>query len=95
MTGAQAQSDHVRAFFHGELKTLDADLQGQKMSTDRPMTLHVADLRHQIARALDPSVQAAAPARSMTDLTVEDAMFNVTSASDICCPDYIVSLKER
>jgi hypothetical protein len=95
VNGTQAQSDDVRAFFRGELKTLDADLQGPKISTDRATMLHVADLRQQIARALDPSVQAAAAARSTTDLADEDSMFDVTSGSDICWPDYVVRPKRR
>jgi hypothetical protein len=95
VNGAQAQSDDVRAFFRGELKTLDTDLQATKISTDRATTLHVQDLRQQIARALDPSVQAAAAARSTTDLADEDSMFDVTTASDVCWPDYIVRPKRR
>jgi hypothetical protein len=95
VNGAQAQSDDVRAFFRGELKTLDADLQGPKISTDRATMLHLADLRQQIARALDPTVQAGAAARSTTDLLDEDSMFDVTSGSDICWPDYIVRPKRR
>jgi hypothetical protein len=95
VNGAQAQSDDVRAFFRGELKTLDADLQGPKISSDRATMLHVADLRQQIARALDPTVQAGAAARSTTDLADEDSMFDVTAGSDICWPDYIVRPKRR
>jgi hypothetical protein len=95
VNGAQAQSDDVRAFFRGELKTLEADLQGPRISTDRATALHIADLRQQIARALDPSFQAAAPARSTTDLTDAELMFDVTSASDICWPDYIVIPKKK
>jgi hypothetical protein len=95
VNGAQAQSDDVRAFFRGELKTLDADLQRPKISTDRATALHVQDLRQQIARALDPTVQSAAAARSTTDLSDEDSMFDVTSGSDVCWPDYIVRPKRR
>jgi hypothetical protein len=95
VNGAQAQSDDVRAFFRGELKTLDTDLQGPKISTDRATALHVQDLRQQIARALDPTVQSAAAARSTTDLSDEDSMFDVTSGSDVCWPDYIVRPKRR
>jgi hypothetical protein len=52
--------------------------------------LHIADVRTQIARALDPTVQAGAgAARSSTDLD-EDSLFDVSSASDICWPDYVV-----
>jgi hypothetical protein len=93
VNGAQAQSDDVRAFFRGELKTLDGDLSSMRGSTDRATKLHVEDLRQQIARALDPSVQAAAgAARSTTDLN-DDSLFDVTSAVDACWPDYVVRRK--
>ena len=95
VNGAQAQSDDVRAFFRGELKTLETDLRGPRISTDRATVLHIQDLQQQIARALDPTVQAAAGARSTTDLTDEEAMFDVTSGSDVCWPDYIVRPKKR
>ena len=89
VNGAQAQSDDVRAFFRGELKTLDADLQGPRISTDRATTLHVQDLRQQIARALDPTFQASAAARATTDLADADP-FDVTASTDVCWPDFVV-----
>ncbi|CAN5755625.1 hypothetical protein BH24ACI5_BH24ACI5_22370 [soil metagenome] len=88
VNGAQAQSDDVRAFFRGELKALDGELSSMRSATDRATRLHVEDLRQQIARALDPSVQAAA-VRSTTDLT-DDPLFDVTMAADACWPDYVV-----
>ena len=92
VNGAQAQSDDVRAFFRGELKTLDADLQGPRVSTDRATALHVADLRQQIARALDPTFQPAA--RATTELTEPD-LFDVTGTLDVCWPDYVVTPGRR
>ena len=48
----------MRAFFRGELKTLDGDLTAAvARQTDRATLLHIADVRTQIARALDPTVQ--------------------------------------
>lgn len=95
VNGAQAQSDDVRAFFRGELKALEADLQqNARISTDRATTLHVEDLRQQIARALDPTFQATA-ARSTTDLTDEASIFDVTTPSDLCWVDYAVLPKRR
>jgi hypothetical protein len=91
VNGAQAQSDDVRAFFRGELKTLDADLQGPRVATDRATMLHLQDLRQQIARALDPTFQATAP-RATTDFTEAD-LFDVTAATDVCWPDYVVLQK--
>jgi hypothetical protein len=44
----------------------------------------------QIARALDPSVQSSSPgARTSTELA-DDSQFDVTTASDICWPDYAI-----
>jgi hypothetical protein len=94
VNGAQAQSDDVRAFFRGELKTLDTDLQAPRISTDRATALHVQDLRQQIARALDPSVQAAAAPRTTTDFD-EGAIFDVTAVTDACWPDYVVLPKKK
>jgi hypothetical protein len=94
VNGAQAQSDDVRAFFRGELKTLEADLQGPRIATDRATTLHIQDLRQQIARALDPTFQASAPARTTTDLA-DDSIFDVTRASDLCWIDYAVTPRKR
>jgi hypothetical protein len=56
--------------------------------------LHVEDLRQQIARALDPTVQASAATRSTTELD-DDSIFDVTAAGDICWPDYAVLPKKR
>ena len=93
VNGAQAQSDDVRAFFRGELKALDADLQGPRVSTDRATALHLDDLRQQIARALDPTFQPAA-ARATTEFTEPD-LFDVTGSSDLCWPDYVVLPVQR
>ena len=93
VNGAQAQSDDARAFFRGELKTLDRDLEtalGRQL--DRATSLHLQDVRTQIARALDPTVQGAAPsARTTTELDE----FDVTSAADVCWPDYVVKPRGR
>jgi Met-zincin/Domain of unknown function (DUF5117)/Domain of unknown function (DUF5118) len=96
INGAQAQSDDARAFFRGELKTLDTDLStalGRQL--DRETSLHLQDVRTQIARALDPTVQATAgAARTATELS-DDALFDVTSSSELCWPDYVVKPKVR
>jgi hypothetical protein len=94
VNGEQAQSDDVRAFFRGELKTLETDLRGARVPTDRATMLHVEDLRQQIARALDPTVKASAPARSTTELD-DGSIFDVTAAGEICWPDYAVLPKKR
>jgi hypothetical protein len=78
INGPQAQSDDARAFFRGELKTLDADLAtALGRQVDRATSLHIQDVRTQIARALDPTVQAtSAPGRSSTDLD-DESLFDV------------------
>jgi hypothetical protein len=95
VNGAQAQSDDARAFFRGELKTLDTDLGsvlGRQL--DRATTLHLQDIRTQIARALDPTVLSTpAGARSTTD--ADDSLFDVTSPGEACWPDYVVTARER
>ena len=81
VNGAQAQSDDARAFFRGELKTLDGDLTtAAARQTDRATLLHIADVRTQIARALDPTVQTApGAARTGTELS-DESLFDVSSA---------------
>ena len=94
VNGAQAQSDDVRAFFRGELKTLDADLAGNGgRASDRETAMHIQDLRIQIARALDPTVQASAAAgRATTNL---DDEFDVTKNSEWCWIDYAILARKR
>ena len=73
------------------MKTLDGDLTtAAGRQTDRATLLHIADVRTQIARALDPTVQTApGAARTGTELS-DESLFDVSSASDICWPDYVV-----
>jgi hypothetical protein len=92
VNGPQAAADDVRAFFRGELKTLDSDLSNAvSRQTDRATLLHLQDIRTQIARALDPTVQStAAGARSTTEFD-EESLFDVSAATDVCWPDYAVT----
>ncbi len=85
INGAQAQSDDVRAFFRGELKSLDADLERAATRTqDLATGLHFNDVRAMIARALDPTAQPpASPARSTTS-SFDDVNL------DNCWPDYVI-----
>jgi hypothetical protein len=98
INGAQAQSDDARAFFRGELRTLDRDLEAVvTRSADRQSVLHFRDVRMQIARALDPAVQAAPGAAGARGTAAfdADALFDVTSGSEICWPDYAVLPRRR
>src|SRR5688572_6509723 len=96
INGPQAQSDDARAFFRGELKTLDSDLSAAlTRQTDRASSLHIQDVRMQIARALDPTVQTpGAAGRTSTDLA-DDSLFDVTSSTELCWPDYVVMPREK
>ena len=95
VNGAQATPSDARAFFRGELKTLDADLQrALTRTTDRATGLHIEDVRSQIARALDPSVQAtAAGNRATTNLT--DASMDPTIEPESCWLDYAITVKKK
>ncbi len=90
VNGRQAAADDARAFFRGELKTLDAEIvRAQSRASDRETRLHLDDVRTQIARALDPSVQAPAAAPAARSTTLDD-LFDVTIAPDSCWPDYAI-----
>ena len=87
INGRLAALDDSRAFFRGELKTLDADLRtALAKMTDRETRLHVDDVRTQIQRALDPTVQeSAAPAAAPTSLSHE--IFDVSIDPESCWLD--------
>ena len=91
VNGPQAQADDVRAFFRGELRTLEGELQtaARVASADRATVAHYEDLRVQIAKAFDP---AAAAARATTELTDD---FDVSAEKDLCWIDYVVEPRRR
>jgi hypothetical protein len=94
VNGAQATASDARAFFRGELKALDGDLQrALTRTTDRETGLHIEDVRSQIARALDPSVQGAAANRSTTNLT--DDWMDPSVEPESCWLDYSISIKKQ
>ena len=97
VNGRTAASDDVRAFFRGELKTLEGDLKGNGgKATDRATRMHIDDVLNQIAHALDPAVRAAAagtPAAGPGTGAAEDA-FDVTIAPDACWVDYAIRSKK-
>ena len=94
INGRQAAADDARAFFRGELKTLDLDLRTALTRTaDRATRLHLDDVRMQIARALDPAVQETAPAagaRTTAD-GVDELDVSVDPVS--CWVDYAIRRK--
>jgi hypothetical protein len=95
VNGRLAAADDARAFFRAELKTLDEEItRTQSRVTDGETRAHLDDVRTQIARALDHTVQApAAPAPVRT--TTLDDLFDVTVAPDSCWPDYAVRNGKR
>jgi len=92
INGRQASADDARAFFRGELKTLDRDLQtALARVTDRATRMHVEDVRTQVARALDPAVREtgpAGPARAFDAAAGGDAALD----PEWCWLDYAIRL---
>ncbi len=89
INGRLAAVDDSRAFFRGELKTLDADLRtAMARTTDRETRLHIDDVRTQIERALDPTVQESAAAAARA--TLADEAFDVSVDPESCWMDYAI-----
>jgi hypothetical protein len=84
VNGPQAQSDDVRAFFRGELKVLDGDLERAQAGDHAATRMHIYDVRAMIARALDPTTQPAAAGTRTTTTAFDDVDL------DTCWPDYVV-----
>jgi hypothetical protein len=91
VNGRLAASDDARAFFRGELRTLDGDLRAAlARAANRATRLHIEDVRTQIARALDPAVQAsAAPVAGAPRTSVADP-FDVTAEPESCWTDFSI-----
>lgn len=91
VSGRTAAADDVRAFFRGELRTLDADLRvARSRTTDRETRFHFDDARAQIAKALDPANNPpapAAPSRPTTGVAGDDDGGYEPLA---CWPDYAI-----
>jgi hypothetical protein len=92
INGPQATADDARAFFRGELKTLDNDLRlAAARATERETRLHIDDARMMIAKALDPAAQpAAAAAGTAPRPGALDDPFDVSVSPDTCWPDYTI-----
>ncbi len=89
INGRQASANDARAFFRGELKTLDRDLQtALARVTDRATRLHVEDVRTQVARALDPAVRETAPAGARAFDSAADG--DVAADPEWCWLDYAI-----
>jgi hypothetical protein len=94
INGRLAAVDDSRAFFRGELKALDADLRtAMARTTDRETRLHIDDVRTQIERALDPTVQESAAAATRTALA--DEAFDVSIDPESCWIDYAIRRQKQ
>jgi hypothetical protein len=91
INGRQAAVDDARAFFRGELKALDVDLRSASARvSDRETRLHLEDVRTQIARALDPTVQETGTGPGAAGRAGTDVDFDLTIEPDSCWPDYSI-----
>jgi hypothetical protein len=91
VNGRGSASDDARAFFRGELKTLNGDLKTALARTvDRATRLHLEDIQNQIAHALDPAIQAAAGAATPGRVGTGIDDFDVSLAPESCWLDYSI-----
>jgi hypothetical protein len=98
---SQARGD-AGPFLRGELRALDAAIgRAEGRTTDRATRLHLEDVRHRIARALDPAAGPAGAAGRSTRPAFGDGAFELVDdgfdawsglAGDAewCWPDYAV-----
>jgi hypothetical protein len=94
VNGRAATADDARAFFRGELKTLDGDLKTALGRTaDRATKLHLEDIQTQIAHALDPAIQNSAGAAGAARPGTAFDEFDVAAAPDSCWLDYSIRRK--
>jgi hypothetical protein len=98
VNGRLAAVDDTRAFFRGELKALDADLDAAAArASDRASRLHIDDVRNQIARALDHTVYeapAAGGGRGTTALGEAAEVPDVNIDPEACWIDYAIRGKK-
>jgi hypothetical protein len=95
INGRLAAVDDARAFFRGELKTLDADLRAATVRTaDRATRLHIDDVRTQIERALDPTVFEAGASAARPAATSLDELFDPSVDPEACWVDYAIRGKK-
>jgi hypothetical protein len=91
INGRLAAVDDSRAFFRGELKALDVDLRASMArTTDRVTRLHLDDVRTQIERALDPTVQEQAAAARPALTALDDQSHDVSVDPEACWVDYSI-----
>lgn len=96
INGRAAMADDARAFFRGELKTLDADLKNALgKSPDRATRLHIEAIQNQIAHALDPAIQSAGATAAAARVGTSVDEFDVSVAPDACWLDNTIRPRIR
>jgi hypothetical protein len=97
LNGRTPVADDSRAFIRGELRALSAQLAAALAGTpDRATRLHLEDARDQIAKALDPKFQSAAPAPAGPAARpglAEPLDPWPLAVSGSCWPDYAIRVK--
>jgi hypothetical protein len=97
LNGRTPVTDDSRAFIRGELRALSAQLAGAIPGTaDRATRLHLEDARDQVAKALDPKFQPAAPAPA--GAAARPGLADPLDAWPLavggtCWPDYAIRVK--
>jgi hypothetical protein len=98
LNGRAPVADDSRAFIRGELKALSAQIAAALSRTaDRATRLHLEDARDQIAKALDPKFQPAAPAAAGAAARpgLADELESWPLAGQMSCwPDYAIRVKK-
>jgi Met-zincin len=103
VNGRQAASDDARALFRQELRLADDALRGASTrAADGVTRAHVADARALIQRALDPTVQAAAPSGgprpasdSLGGFADDEGGVTDQPTDVVCWPDYAIGSPRR
>jgi len=100
LNGRPAVTDDYRALIRAELRDLNTSITAaQVRATDRQTRAHLADVKDQIAKALDPRFAAPAPTTPPNPFGFDfddDMRFKVSSFEDFneadCWPDYAIRL---
>jgi hypothetical protein len=98
LNGRTPVTDDSRAFIRGELKALSVQIAaGLPGTADRATRLHLEDARDQIAKALDPKFQPAAPAAAggaVRPGLVDELESWPVAGPMSCWPDYAIRVKK-
>jgi hypothetical protein len=95
LNGRAAATDDQRPYIRGELQSLNQMIsRALPRTTDRTTRLHLEDARNEIAKALDPKFQPAAPAAAGGNPFGRPGMDDEFEFNDrsplLCWPDYAI-----